>query len=42
MFVIDVIFRYEKYWASFDVDEQESADDDEYDMMITPNDRISL
>ena len=34
MFVIDVFFRSEKYWVSFHVGEQESADDDETDMKI--------
>ena len=28
MFVIDVVFKSEKHWASFDVGEWESADDD--------------
>ena len=34
MFVIDVIFRSGKYWASFDIGEWESFDDDEADMRI--------
>ena len=36
VFLIDVIFRFEKYWALFDI--SESADDDEADMRIATHD----
>ena len=42
MFVIDVIFRSGKYWASFDVDEWASANDGETHMRITTHGRSPL
>jgi len=40
--VIDVVFRYGKYWASFDVGVRESADDGEADIRIETHDRSPL
>ena len=42
VFVIDVIFRSEKHWRSFDVGEQGSADDGHTDMWIATHERSPL
>jgi len=42
VFVIDVVFRSEKYWGSFDVSERGSADDGDADMRIVTHDRSPL
>jgi len=36
--VIDVIFKSEKYWGSFDVGEWGSAEDGDVDMRIATHD----
>ena len=33
--MIDVVFKFEKYWVSFDVGKWESPDDDDGDMRTT-------
>ena len=42
MFVIDVVFRSEKYLGSFDVSQRGSADDGDADMRTTTHDRSPL
>ena len=42
MFTIDVIFKSEKHWTSFDVGEREFVDDSDADIKVTIHDRSSL
>ena len=42
VFVIDVIFRSEKHWGSFDIGEWEFADDGNANMSNPTHDRIPL
>ena len=42
MFMINVIFRFEKYWASFDIGERESVNDGEAHMGTVTHDLNSL